>query len=874
MVVDTGFEDGTPKLTVDKRILLHLFEMKHSEMDFEVPKEVVQDGIAEAVSIRRDNIPRTMKKLKEEGFVHDILKRIKGLPRKRKAYFLTEKGLNYAKEVRDTIAYHKVYLQLEDGSVKLVHLKDVPPYLNASLSLLDLYQMIGKENLIIETNIRRYISGEIMSTVEVNPEGFVSFLQDVPMPKRFYGRESEMDEIRTWLREGEASILSITGIAGIGKTTLAAKAIKEMDGKMHVFWYRFHKWDSLRNLLYSIGRFLEQMGRSGLKTYLDNNTNLDIKEFYSILETSFKDSTIFMVFDDFQRAEDDIVDFFANLKEMLSSTRQVKVVVVGRQVFPFYDRSDVLLKKIVSEMSLEGLDRESCRGLLNIKDMDEDLFQRVYSITRGHPLFLQLILSAEDLEDQKDIKRYIYEEIFKKLEERDSLLLQIASVYRYPIPSSAFFIEEGLDFTTLDHLIEANLIMETSYDEYEAHDLIKEFFYNRLTPAQKTRYHKKAASFYMDVGTDRATVEAMYHMAMSGETIKALRLASNYGERIITKGYVEQFSSVLSLLEKEMNEENSEYRAISRLLKGEVHLLMGRWDRALSEFRMASAIAEAENRPIISARANLRLGAIESRRGSKGNAQKRLQKALRIASKLENKETQAKALQALGELHSTKGEFREGKNRLRESLEIAQELNDSSLMSSSYTSLGIIYTNQDKPEAAIEQFRKAVDVMEEEDNPLLMARVKINLGTVQSMTGDYEMAVENFEDAIELSTRSGDLRQQGYALAGAAHVYLLDGQQDIAKDYLDEALDIFRMLGEKYKIALILLDYARFNLASRDRASLLENLDQIMGILRELGIKFYAERISKEIWDMLRGSGMSNEAETYRKKALSMVQPA
>ncbi|MBN1389945.1 MAG: tetratricopeptide repeat protein [Candidatus Thermoplasmatota archaeon] len=872
MQVDNGTEEGTPRLTIDKKILLHLYEIRHTEMDFEVPQEVVQDGIAEAVSIRRDNIPRTMKKLKEEGFVHDVLKRIKGLPRKRKAYFLTEKGLSYAKEVRDVIAYHKVYLQLADGSVKLVHLKDVSTYVNVNLPILELHQLIGRENLILENHLKRYVHGDIEAPREFDHGGFVSFLQDVPMPKRFCGRDSELEEMRRWIWSGKASILSITGIAGIGKTTLAAKAIKEMDGKMHVFWYRFHKWDSLRNLLYSIGRFLERIGRSGLKTYLDNNTNLEPREYLSIIEGSMKDATIFMVFDDFQRAEDEIVDFFSNLKEMLTGLSGIKVIVVGRQVFPFYDRSDVLLKKVVEEMSLEGLDKESSRGLLNIRDMDDELFERVYSITRGHPLFLQLILSAEDLEDQKDIKRYIYEEIFKKLEEKDSLLLQIASVHRYPAPSSAFFMEEGLDFTTLDHLVEANLMMETSYDEYEAHDLIKEFFYNRLTPVQKTEYHRKAAAFYMDVGTDRATVEAMYHMAMSGDTLKALKLASNFGERIITKGYVEQFSSVLSLLEKEMNEENSEYRATSRLLKGEVQMIMGRWDRALSEFKMASAIAETEDRPIISARANLRLGAIESRRGSKDNAQKRLEKALKIATRLENRETQALAQQALGELHSTKGEFREAKRCFRESLDIAHELNDITLMASSYTSLGIVYTNQDNPEKAIEQFRKAIKVMEEEENPLLMARVKINLGTVQSITGDYEMAIENFEDAIEVSTRSGDLRQQGYALAGAAHVYLLDGQHDIAKDYLDEALEIFKMLGEKYKIVLILTDYARYHLARKDDPSLRRSLDEVLELLKELGVKFYVERISKDMVNLLRSRGLTAEAEAYRKKTLAIAR--
>jgi tetratricopeptide (TPR) repeat protein len=413
--------------------------------------------------------------------------------------------------------------------------------------------------------------------------------------------------------------------------------------------------------------------------------------------------------------------------------------------------------------------------------------------------------------------------------------------------------------------------METSYDEYEAHDLIKEFFYNRLTPSQKENYHDKAADFYMEVGTDRGTVEAMYHMAMSGQTIKALRLASNYGERIITKGYVEQFASVLSLLEKEMNEENSEYRAVSRLLKGEVQMIMGRWDRALSEFKRASAIAEAEERPLISARANLRLGDIESRRGNKEYAKKRLQKSLRIARQLKNKETQAKALQGLGELYSTKGEFREAKKSLRESLDIAHDLGDVTLMASSHTSLGIIFTNQDKPEMAIEQFGKAIEIMEEEDNPLVTARVKINLGTVQSIIGDYEKAIENFEDAIELSTRSGDLRQQGYALAGAAHIYLMDDQPETAKDYLDEALQIFKMLGEKYKIALINLDYARYHAAMDDKRNVIASLDIVLGLLKELGIKFYTERVSKDMINLLRRKGMADQINRYQKLIKNIV---
>ncbi len=864
MSTDNGQDrSAVPRLTVDKKILLHLYETHHTEEDFEVPKEVVQEGMAEAISIRRDNIPRTMKRLKEEDLVDERLKRIKGLPRKRKAYFLTAKGLDYAKEVFEDIASLDVFLQVSDGSIKTLELKDVPYYLSVRIKLADLLLLMGKERVIKETAVRTFLSEGQEPLKRLSTEGFISIMQDVPLPKKFYGREKELSFIRGWLSREEGSMLSITGIAGIGKTTLAAKCATEMEGKMHILWYRFHRWDSLRNVIYSISRFLEQMGRSGLRTYLDSSPSLEGRELYSLLESSMKDLPLFMVFDDFQRASDDTVELFGNLKEMLPGLPGVKVIIVGRQVFPFYDRSDVVVNRTVHELNISGLDRESCRGLMKMRDLTDDMFERVYNITKGHPLFLQLVLSAKDLSDQKDIKRYIYEEIFKKLKENASLLLQIASVYRFPVPSEAFFMEDGLDFKVLDELVESNLMQETSYDEYEAHDLIKEFFYNRLTPAQRTQYHLKASGHYMEVGTERATVEAMYHLAMGGETLKALKLASTYGESIITKGLVEQFDSVLSLLEKGMTEETKEYNAATRLLKGEVQMLMGRWDRALSELKMASAIGEAEDRPLIVARANLRLGIIESRRGSRVPAEKRLQKSLRTARKLHNKGEMAKALQALGELYSSKGEFKEAEENLKEALSLSKELKDPTLEAASYTGLGVVYTNQDRHDLSIEQFQKAISALERKENALEMARTKISLGTVLASTGDLEKAIENFEEAIELSEETGDIRQQGYGLSGAAHAYLLANDHETAEEYLEDALRIFTDLGEKYKIAMVHLDYGRLYLMKKLYNRMHESFGRCLKLLEEQRLTYYHRKVSKEVQELLRSKGMASEAKRY-----------
>lgn len=854
-----------PRLTVDRRIVVHLFELKHSEMDFDVPYEAVQDGMADAVSIRRDNIPRTVKKLKEEDLIYEVLKRVKGLPRKRKAYFLTDKGMDFAREILHEVGSLKVTLKMTDGSVKIMPFHDVASYMSIKLTTNDLSELLKDDSSIDEVDVRSFVSGEAQPSSLQMSGDFVSFMQDVPVTKRFYGRERELTGIKEWLSEDTSSMISITGIAGIGKTTLAAKAAKEMDGRVHVFWYRFHKWDSLRNVLYSISRFLEEMGRTSFKNYLDTTSDIEKKQFFPILQKSLTEGPILMIFDDFQRAADEVVEFFSDVKEILPSTDTIKIMVVGRQVFPFYDRSDVLLKKLVRELNLVGLDKKSSRGLLKIENMSDEMFEKIYVVTKGHPLFLQLILSARDLEDQKDIKRYIYEEIFKKLEERESLLLQIASVFRYPAPSSAFFMEEGLDFTTLDRLVETNLIQETSYDEYEAHDLIKEFFYNRLTPSQRIGYHRKASNFYMEDGTERATVEAMYHLAMGGETIKALKLASTYGERIITMGYVEQFSSVLDLLEKHRIKETEEFTAISHLLKGEVELIMGRWDKSLSQFKRAAAIAEAEDRHLINVRSNLRIGWIEFLRGNRERALKRLEKSLKLARKLSDKEQMAKSLQALGDLYSARGELEKSKVYFKEALTLTDELDNPSIEAASFIGLGIVYTNQDRPKEAIRKFQLAVEALERTENILETARVKISMGVVQVSQGDYEEALMNFEDAIEICSEAGDIRQQGYALSGAAEVYIRNSEHDLAANYLDEALSIFTSLGEKFKIAMVHKDFGRLHLLNRRPKKALREFDLCMKILGEIGSSYYMDRTGDEISRILLKTGHKKEAKRYKR---------
>ena len=93
-----------PRPGVQDRILLHLRDFSEYSESIEVPFAISQMGIANAVSIARSNVPRAIAGLKEEGILIERQAHISGVSRKRKAYFLTDIGLEHADRVYEEYA--------------------------------------------------------------------------------------------------------------------------------------------------------------------------------------------------------------------------------------------------------------------------------------------------------------------------------------------------------------------------------------------------------------------------------------------------------------------------------------------------------------------------------------------------------------------------------------------------------------------------------------------------------------------------------------------------------------------------------------------------------------------------------------------------
>jgi ATP/maltotriose-dependent transcriptional regulator MalT len=400
----------------------------------------------------------------------------------------------------------------------------------------------------------------------------------------------------------------VYGMAGIGKTTLAVKLLEKLHDNHNLFWYRFHEWDTLRNLLNSFSKFLENFQLRKLKKYLESNLNIDLNDVGDILEDELNESNALFFFDDFHKINEQLIGFYTLLREILERISGVKSIIFSRSFIGFYDRRDVLVKNIIYELELEGLNEEDSKELLEHRNITFDNFKRLYDLTKGHPLSLELLDPDVDIHKQKNIKLYLEEEVLARLSLREKSLLKIASVFRYPVPADGFFIYEKAQISreTLSLLARRSLIKESS-EGFEIHDLIRDFFYSYLTQNERISYHRRVGQFYLDrlkmlndllkkkistefrpktlfkssksltnvnnIGVEtlleqrsRGILETQYHFLMAKDHNRAAELAIILGKELLNLPYVEE---LLDNLEKiEIKNLNDEYYMDLKILKG------------------------------------------------------------------------------------------------------------------------------------------------------------------------------------------------------------------------------------------------------------------------------------------------------------------
>ena len=791
-------------LTVRERVILHLLAQHKYCQDADAPKVVTQDGIASSIEVGRNNVAKIMTVMAEEGIVDIQSKHVKGLPSVRLVYFLAPKGFEEGKKLKNSIESTMVEVLDLNGESHQDEVGRIGVYLPNRYSLLELAMGVSRGQF----DCSSFHEGKVKEE-----RRFVDYSDKKPAIRSFFGREQEMEKLQGLLTSPTLRAMMIYGIPGIGKTTLLAKFTQEIRDRINVFWFKIHEWVDYKGVLKPLSEFLSQIGKKNLEYYLTQTDNPLLGEVCHIIETDVRGSNSLLIFDDIHKADKGVKELLGAVLNSIEGVPGCWMIGSAREMQSFYDRGAVH-RGFVVEMQLEGLDRESSFRMMRTRALPETDLESLFSITDGHPLFLELIEDPK-LALGKNIRMFIEQEVFSRLDISERRIMGIAAIFRYPVMIDAFFSMEeeiqtesrgtsvelessdyAISYETVDSLISKSILHESVGRMIGMHDLMREFVYSRLTPRQRNIYHKAAARFYLQDKSAPSSVEALYHCLMAKDYPIAIDIAAGNGRNIINRGYAVQFSPLLKTLLSSAPQIEQRDRMEILSLQGEIMEIQGEWDAAISRFSEIVGMASPTTDVRLKAEMNRRIGAINLRRSRLDDSERFLLTALDLAREANEKQTLADVYYDLGGVWERRGKWEEAYANFSLSMDLSKVVGDETSLGKSMYGLAKTLDCQHRFDESIVTKKEVLRILERSGDITMISKVSTSLGNDLRQINKYEEANEYQETAVKLARMAGDLNTLGFALANSAAIYIEEGNWLRGEEMIDSATSIFKKLND------------------------------------------------------------------------------
>ena len=819
---------------MQERILLHLLDYSDYKDSIEVPFALSQMGIANAVAIARSNVPRAIAGLKDQGILVERQAHVKGVSRKRKAYFLTDTGISLANETWERLSEFPVRCILDDQPAVETTLNGAKSVLPFEMRPVDIIRYIDEHNCLDVRNLSAdLVERDLSKHVE---KQLVTSLADLPRLRHFYGRTTELDNMVNLL-EARATTLLVPGIAGIGKTTVASKLIERFMHRRNLLYHRCQDWEGSRSFFESVADWLSSLGNSEFSTYLAATPVPQPADAAKLLVEALEGTPSLLVIDDFHKVSDMVLHqtFQAMSLALLGSEEKIGLVIFSRSFKPVVPTKDAEGRIASLVLPLDGLDPESGRKLLTSFDsLEDEQWLHIHGLSRGHPLVLELInRGASAGAFHETLENYVTVEIFSKLSAEQKRVLSALSIFREPVELDAL-AQQQLNTDELDSLVESGLARQADAETYDVHDLIREFLLRSLSSALRQEFHAKCVDWYeKQTPSHDMLIELVYHSIQAAQYEKASELVVSEGRQLISQGYME----LLGLIEQIQTDDlASEVVVRMAQLQGDILALLGRLDEAEQVLSETLERAKKNAEELIQAEILSSMADVSRKQGESDVSLNRHKQALKhyislghakwaartynnIGYLLRRKNERAKALEAYGEVEAilkssdddelinsqitlaraliALGEVDRAREHAMASHERTSSMDDSLLHARAQAVLGRYYSKVEQSELALFHYSEALEAMTEAGDVQSLVEITILLGEVLHDAGRTEEAVEHYRQALVLA-EANDLRMQIGELLTRLGGVAPDRQGRM--EYLQRALTVFRELGAKTRM--------------------------------------------------------------------------
>jgi ATP/maltotriose-dependent transcriptional regulator MalT/DNA-binding XRE family transcriptional regulator len=630
-------------------------------------------------------------------------------------------------------------------------------------------------------------------------------------PRHAVPRRKLLAELRERVASDRA--LVVLGLAGMGKTTLAADL-----GRMHrpepVCWLTLTSgvatsWEAV---LRRLARLLVREGCSEAASQPESGEDerkpATLDQQLELLGEALAGRPLVCI-DNAHLVRDD--EMVMTVIRYLVEATPVRLLLTSREQLPLPG---------VGVFRLTGLEPDEARSLVAQLDtsLPPELVERLIARTAGSPMLLRLSLGQlrtaaeparliEHLETQPEIADYLLDTTLRQLGEPAAALLALLAVLRQPVDLhdetlvELYQASEGpCDLlAALAELQRHQLIDHPS--TALLHPLVRDHAYARLVGdvARRRRLHRLVADWFEQARGD--VLEAAWHFGQAGDLSQAAEVLAGQGRALVRGGQALSAADLAGMLLTRASRRPGPARQL-HLLRGDLLVNTVRADEAEAAYREALVLSTTAP---LRAQVAWRLAESQLQRGQVAEA---LELCRRSAADLAPTDTLLRAQLAASEARAylMLSQYDDAIGAGDRATALAGHLRTvvpkeaAEVRARALATLGIVARLRRQPEA-FASLRRAVAAAREAGLHELANRCLFNIGALRFELGQLDAALEVFDEVLAEMQAVGDSYGMARVLHAMAQVQRSGGDLEAALATLDRACTMKRELGDVLGLA-------------------------------------------------------------------------
>ncbi len=713
-----------------------------------------------------------------------------------------------------------------------------------------LYQAVGEQKPDWGTPVLflRAKDGQLFQVEQVQP--LRSALPKPPQPVKppvitgFVGRARELAYFTAKLAAEHYVV--VTGMAGVGKTALAAMLAQQVTAPDKIFWHSFHKDEDASTVVWKLAGFLAWQGQDEVWRQLQsalqgNGQPPQLELLLDYLSEQLVQQDYVLCLDDCQFIADDptLVHFLERSLPRLSDSR-LRIIFTSRTTLTFVP--------VVESSVLNGLSLVDTKALVaqHLPAQDAQSVAILHTNTEGNAQFLTLAINAlqrtrhparllECLAEVDNIERYLLAEVDAGLNSSERTVMGAAAVLLgYPVSRSTLekVVNEGSIRRTVRTLSDRHLLI-VSGDEpdqtYSQHAIVRAFYYDTLAPGNRSQMHQRAGDYYLEAG---GYLEAALHWHSAGHAPAAVTVLYEHFRAIVNAGN----SKALYDLQKKFHKHEMDETTWARLklLAGRAASLVADVPTALAELGEALQTNDTYDRAqVLYYRARL----LEKINYAEAFIAYDLSHQLLAAVA-----TEARYRELLADIYIAKAWL-----YIQESQDLVQAEDhlgkaQAVIGSTDFRRLATLYNawsglrdRQQEHTATLDYLQRAWGSAQTLQDHELMIKIAHNLGQAYVALDQVETGLGYLQQARSQAAEIGDRQGEGKCCHAIGAAYALQEQYNQAIQYYQMAYVAYQLTGNHNWLGWVCHDLADAYAQSADAVAARDYFHQARLISRQLG---------------------------------------